>query len=72
MKIGTLTFQRAENYGAVLQAYALQTFLKSICGGSDVDIIDFINKAIEWSCNAEHIIQQKSIKNYIKYFLYIV
>lgn len=27
MKIGVLTFHRANNYGAVLQAYALQKYL---------------------------------------------
>ena len=71
MKIGILTFQRAENYGAMLQAYALQTFLKSMSDGFDVEIIDYRNKAIEWSCSAEHLIQRKSIKNYLKYFLRI-
>ena len=39
MKVGILTFHRAENFGAVLQAYALQTFL---CRqGYDVKIIDY-------------------------------
>ena len=69
MKIGILTLQRAENYGAVLQAYALQTYLKSICDGLNVEIIDYRNKAIEWSCSAKHLIQKKNVKNYIKYFL---
>lgn len=32
MKIGILTFHRACNYGAVLQAYALQTALNAIAG----------------------------------------
>lgn len=44
MKIGIITFHRAENFGAVLQCYALQTFLKSL--GLDVEIIDYQSKAI--------------------------
>ena len=45
MKIGILTFHRAINYGAVLQAWALQRFLSS--QGHDVYIIDYRCKAIE-------------------------
>lgn len=40
LKIGTITFHWATNYGAVLQAYALQTFLKS--NSIDTEIIDYI------------------------------
>lgn len=40
-KIGILTFHNAENYGAVLQAYALKTFIKKIKAGYQVDIIDY-------------------------------
>ena len=39
MKIGILTFHCAHNYGAVLQAYALQEYLKS--SGNDVEIPDY-------------------------------
>jgi len=39
MKIGTITFHWANNYGAVLQAYALQQFLKN--NGYDTEIIDY-------------------------------
>lgn len=39
MKIGILTFHCAHNYGAVLQCYALQEFLKGL--GHDVEIIDY-------------------------------
>lgn len=61
MKIGILTFHRAENFGAVLQAYALQSFL--LQEGYDVRIIDYRNAAIErsyhisipLSCGAEKI-----------------
>ena len=39
MKIGILTFHCAHNYGAVLQTYGLQEFLKSC--GHEVEIIDY-------------------------------
>lgn len=42
MHIGVLTFHRAKNYGAVLQCYALVTYLKSL--GHDVRIIDYFPK----------------------------
>ena len=45
MRVGILTFHRAENFGAVLQAYALQTFLQD--KGCDVSIIDYRNQSIE-------------------------
>lgn len=39
MSVGTVTFHWASNYGAILQAYALQHFLKS--RGLDTEIIDY-------------------------------
>lgn len=41
MKIGILTFHRAHNYGAVLQAFALQEVLRE--KGHDVEFIDYRN-----------------------------
>lgn len=46
MKIGVLTFHRAENYGAVLQAYALKTFLREDLYDS-TEIIDYKCSKIE-------------------------
>ena len=45
MKIGLLTFHRAENFGAVLQCFALQHFLTR--KGYDVQIVDYRNPSIE-------------------------
>ena len=45
MNIGILTFHRAENFGATLQAYALQTYLSQL--GHNVKIIDYRCPAIE-------------------------
>ena len=39
MKIGILTYHRAENYGALLQAFALRTYLAGL--GHDVDFVDY-------------------------------
>lgn len=39
MKIGILTFQRALNYGAFLQAFATKSFLSS--NGYDVEMVDY-------------------------------
>lgn len=45
MKIGLLTFHRAENFGAVMQAYALQLYLQN--EGHFVNIIDYRCPQIE-------------------------
>lgn len=45
MKIGILTFHRAINYGAVLQAYALQETLRHF--GHEVCIIDYRQPRVE-------------------------
>lgn len=39
MKIGILTYHRAENYGALLQAYAMRTYLQSL--GHEVEFVDY-------------------------------
>lgn len=44
MKIGIITFHRTANYGAIIQAYALQEFLKG--QGHDVYIIDYVPNII--------------------------
>lgn len=46
VKIGILTFHRAVNYGAVLQAYALKNFLETM--DDEVDIVDYRNKYMEY------------------------
>lgn len=46
MKIGILTFHRADNYGAVLQCYALQTFLRQ--QGHDAYVLDYRQPYLEY------------------------
>ncbi len=48
-KFGILTFHRADNCGAILQAYALCEILKRIYGENEVEIIDYRCRAIEHS-----------------------
>lgn len=45
MKIGILTYHNADNYGAVLQCYALQEILRS--WGHEVCVIDYRNQPLE-------------------------
>lgn len=40
-KVGIVTFHRAHNYGAILQAYALQEKIKSL--GHDISVINYNN-----------------------------
>lgn len=63
MKIGILTFHRAENFGAVLQCFALQTYLEAI--GNDVKIIDYRCKAIE---QVYYLLYPKSLLNRLNLF----
>lgn len=46
MKIGIITFHWATNYGAVLQAYALQEYLKKF--GYEVEIINYKPSRYDW------------------------
>ncbi|GAB3769381.1 polysaccharide pyruvyl transferase family protein [Spirosoma horti] len=70
MKIGIMTFHWGTNYGGVLQAYALQQFIKNNIKGSEVCIINYAPKThIEslYKCVAtKHIRNIKS--NLITYF----
>ena len=43
MKIGILTFQWSNNYGAALQTFALKTFLSNKCEVGDAFDVNVIN-----------------------------
>ncbi len=64
-KIGIITFHRADNYGALLQVYALQTYIENNFEVSP-EIIDYRSKNIE---NKYKIIDLSSIRN-LKQFIY--
>ena len=75
-KIGLLTFHCAHNYGAVLQAYALQEYIKSL--GCDVEILDYRPNEITQSYRIipKLLIKSNSIssklKTIIKYFILFI
>ena len=48
-KIGILTFQDSINYGAILQAYALQTYLSDLSKENHVSIINYVNPKRKYS-----------------------
>lgn len=64
MKIGIITFHRAVNYGAVLQAYALQTMIQKL--GADVEILDYRCSYLEDNYNPIKILGRASnIKGFL-------
>ena len=56
MKIGILTYHRARNYGAYMQAYALTAFLNA--RGYDSEIIDFDMKKAQKRYLKEMLVQK--------------
>lgn len=60
MKIGILTFHWATNYGAILQAFCLQEFLRK--HGHDVEIINYKPKCFDFSWK-KYFSNPKYIKN---------
>lgn len=66
MKIGLITYHRALNYGAVLQAYALQQVIKGMLGEKDKCLLlDYKCKKIEDMCRVIHK-DKRFIKDIIK------
>lgn len=59
MKVGILTFTNTLNFGAVLQAYALQEKVKSF--GYDAEIIQYTNQAIENNEKSNSILKPKAL-----------
>lgn len=68
-KVGILTYHRADNYGAVLQCYALQEAIETL--GHNVEIINYRQPYIE---NIYKPIQKKELQNTLRrprwYFSY--
>ena len=48
LKIGILTFHNVHNYGGVLQAYALQSFINKNFSNVTAEVIDYKSKKIEY------------------------
>lgn len=65
-KIGILTYHFTNNYGGLLQAYSLKTFLKNI--GYKVDFINYVPKHVEQGDKYINIFNLKNLKKNIKIF----
>ena len=68
MRIGTITFHRAANYGAVLQAFALIYTLRKI--GVDAEIIDYRCPFIEDYYDTRKILTLRNWKRIASYILF--
>lgn len=67
MKIGIVTFHRALNYGALLQAFALKQTLNNL--GAEAQLIDYRNPIIEEMYYYPCFFERKSPKERIKYLI---
>lgn len=67
-KIGLLTFHTPDNYGAVYQAYALQTYIQKFLK-RDIEIIDFCTKKHIAAYNIFKKLSNNPIKNMALQFL---
>lgn len=63
-KVGTLTFHRADNYGAVLQTYALQTKLNAM--GCDAKVIDYRDAHLEQGYKLFSVSRKTLIKDLLR------
>lgn len=63
MKIGILTFHWATNYGAVLQTYALQSYL--LQKGHEVEVINYKPNVYDWSL-IRYIKKPRLLKNFLR------
>lgn len=66
-KVGILTFHAALNYGALLQAFALQQALTD--QGDVVEIIDYRNPIIDNMYYYPGLFERKNVRDVIKYIL---
>ena len=77
MKIGILTVQRAPNYGAMLQCYALQKYIISL--GNDCEVIDLLRPyhpdfiptpGYEPFCNVHKKSRIRTIRSFIGHYIH--
>lgn len=65
-KVGILTFHNTVNYGAMLQTYALQSYVNG--KGVECEVIDYRNDALEKIERPMKLFAQRSPKGVLKYF----
>ena len=69
MRIGILTFYNADNYGAVLQCYALQEHLKKLYPNDEICVIDYKNVSVERAYKP--LVMRKNLISNFTQFLYL-
>lgn len=62
MKIGILTFHRSQNYGSVLQAFALSSFINNALK-QNAEIVDYVPEAIN---NYNIFVSPKSLRDVVR------
>lgn len=67
MKVGIITFHRALNYGALLQAFALRHSLSKF--GAEARVLDYRNPVMEGMYFYPSFSQRKTVKAKIKYLI---
>jgi len=67
-KIGIITHHYIKNYGAFLQAYALQEVIQQLFQNTDVEIINYINKKHQYRNLRPLILSRAESKNCLKAF----
>ena len=67
MKVGIITFHRALNYGALLQAFALRYSLSKL--GAEAQILDYRNPIMEDMYSYPSFLQRKNLKDKVKFLL---
>ncbi len=67
-KAGILTFHNANNYGAALQAYALQTTLKAIAPDSDIEIINYTCNGVQGQRSLKRVIKKQGFVSAVLHF----
>ena len=72
MKIGILTYHRAENYGALLQAYSLRAYLQQ--QGHEVSFVDYWPKYHVEHCRifSWEKFKSRDLKGKVNYLFYVV
>lgn len=69
MRIGILTYSRAYNYGAFLQAYALKTYIESL--GHTVEFVDYESErhSSAYSCFNREFFKSLGLRGKLSYFV---
>lgn len=67
MKIGTLAYHNAINYGAILQVLALQKIVESL--GCECEVVDYASPAVELRYRRLKFREARTLKSYCAQFL---